>query len=59
MSRLTRAAAANRTEADRQRDAGRKDSADRLEDRADELDSGKVTDQTDTVSAAIKWAFLR
>jgi hypothetical protein len=59
MSRMTRAAAANRTEADRQRGAGRKDSADRLEARADELDSGKVTDQTDTVSAVIKWGFGR
>lgn len=57
--RLKKAAAEARAEAARQRAAGRDKAADRLEKRADELESGRVTDQTDTVSSLIGWAFGR
>lgn len=59
MSRLKRAADQNRAQAARLRENGREDTADRLEARAAELESGRVTDRTDAVSALISWGFGR
>ncbi|WP_199840185.1 hypothetical protein [Streptomyces viridochromogenes] len=41
------------------RSRGNEDSARRMESYADELESGRVTDVTDTVSGLISWAFRR
>lgn len=57
MDRLKKAAAKNRAAANRQRATGREDAAARLEARADELESGRVTDRTDTVVALFRAAF--
>lgn len=57
--RMKQQAAANREEALLQRVAGNDARADRLEARADQLDSGKVTDRTDDVIAVVKAAFRR
>lgn len=51
MSRLKKAAADTRDAALLHRIAGNTETADRMEARADALDSGKVTDRTDTVAA--------
>ncbi|MFJ4637567.1 hypothetical protein ACIP69_18325 [Streptomyces hygroscopicus] len=59
MDRLKKAAARHREEAARQRAAGHAEAADRLEERADELESGRVTDQTDTAIGLIGWALGR
>ncbi|MFF7561107.1 hypothetical protein ACFZB4_14120 [Streptomyces pseudovenezuelae] len=59
MDRLKKAAAANREAAAVQRAHGREDVAQRWEARADELESGEVTDCTDAVSSLISWAFRR
>lgn len=59
MDRLKKAAEDHRKAAEVQRAHGREAVATRWEARADELESGKVTDHTDTVSALISWAFRR
>uniref|UniRef100_A0AAU1HZL3 Uncharacterized protein n=1 Tax=Streptomyces sp. NBC_00180 TaxID=2903632 RepID=A0AAU1HZL3_9ACTN len=41
------------------RSRGNEESARRMESYADELESGRVTDVTDTVSGLISWAFRR
>ncbi|MFJ5259291.1 hypothetical protein ACIQAC_02270 [Streptomyces sp. NPDC088387] len=55
--RMRRQADDNRDAADWARAHGRDDRAKELEDRADELGSGRVTDVTDQVSALTRWAF--
>jgi hypothetical protein len=59
MDRLKKAADNNRKAAAVQRAHGREDVAKRWEARADELESGQVTDCTDAVSGLISWAFRR
>ena len=59
MSRLKKAAAANRTAAANERARGREDVADRYEARAEELESGRVEDRTDTTIALFRAAFRR
>lgn len=59
MNRLKKAASANRAAAQVQRDAGREKAADRLEARADALESGRVTDRTDDATALVRFAFRR
>ncbi|WP_274914324.1 hypothetical protein [Streptomyces sp. WZ-12] len=59
MNRLKKAAADNREAAAVQRAHGREDTARRLEARADELESGRVTDRTDAVIGLIGWARRR
>ncbi|TJZ55876.1 hypothetical protein FCH28_11365 [Streptomyces piniterrae] len=58
MDRLKRAAAVNRKAADAERERGNDKVADRYEARADELESGRVTDRTDDVIALVR-AFRR
>lgn len=57
--RMKTQAAKNRAAARALRDRGKDDAGKRMEDRADELESGRVTDVTDTVSSLIGWAFRR
>ncbi|MFE7510173.1 hypothetical protein ACFU8I_02930 [Streptomyces sp. NPDC057540] len=57
--RMKKQAAQNREAARQLRKRGKDDEAQRLEDRAAELESGRVTDVTDTVSGLISWAFRR
>ncbi|MEU3856056.1 hypothetical protein AB0F03_01520 [Streptomyces sp. NPDC028722] len=59
MDRLKKAAAANREAAAVQRAHRREGVAERWEARADELESGAVTDVTDSVSGLVRWAFGR
>ncbi|MDG9707767.1 hypothetical protein [Streptomyces sp. DH10] len=59
MDRLKAQAAKNREAAKVLRLRGRDTAAEELEDRADELESGRVTDCTDAVSGLISWAFRR
>jgi hypothetical protein len=46
----------NREAAKGLRNRGKSDEAQRLEDRADELESGRVTDVTDSVIGLFRWA---
>ncbi|MFF9812590.1 hypothetical protein [Streptomyces sp. NPDC014006] len=57
--RLKAQAKKNREAARVVRNRGNEEGAQRLERRADELQSGRVTDVTDTVSGLISWAFRR
>lgn len=57
--RMKNQAAANRHAATELRNRGKDDAATRLETRADDLESGHVTDQTDTASRLIGWALGR
>lgn len=57
--RMKKQAAENRKAAKELRRRGKDNQAKVLEDRADELESGRVTDVTDTVSSLIGWAFRR
>ena len=57
MSRLKKAADANRIAAAKQRAAGHEDVAARYEARAEELDSGRVVDRTDDVISLFRAAF--
>ncbi|WP_282790891.1 hypothetical protein [Streptomyces sp. CC224B] len=50
-------AAKNRAAAKELRSRGKDEIAKRYEDRADELESGRVTDVTDVVSSLIRAAF--
>lgn len=59
MDRMKKQAEKNRQAARVVRNRGNDEQARRLEDRADELESGRVTDVTDTVSGLIAWAFRR
>lgn len=59
MDRMKRAAQQLRDNATANRSVGREDEADRQEARATELESGHVTDRTDTVSALIRWGLGR
>ncbi|MFJ7180982.1 hypothetical protein ACIQXA_32335 [Streptomyces massasporeus] len=59
MDRLKAQAAKNREAAKVLRRRGKETAAKQMEDRADELESGRVTDCTDTVSGLISWAFRR
>ncbi|MFE1323680.1 hypothetical protein [Streptomyces sp. NPDC058741] len=59
MDRLKAQASKNRDAAKVLRHRGKDDAAQRLEARADELESGRVTDCTDAVSSLISWAFRR
>ncbi|MCZ4510451.1 hypothetical protein O3Q52_20105 [Streptomyces sp. ActVer] len=54
--RMKAQAAKNRGAAKVLRGRGKGDAAKRMEDRADELESGRVTDQTDTILSAWRWA---
>jgi hypothetical protein len=57
--RMKKQAEQNRVAAKELRSRGRDDAADRLEARADELESGRVTDVTDSVVRLISWGFGR
>jgi hypothetical protein len=57
--RMKNQAAKNRDAAKALRTRGKDAAAKRMEDRADELESGRVTDCTDAVSGLISWAFRR
>ncbi|CAM5530128.1 hypothetical protein SALBM135S_00862 [Streptomyces alboniger] len=57
--RMKRQAADNRDAAKRLRNRGRDDAAQQLEDRADELESGRVTDVTEPVSRLLSWGLGR
>ncbi|MFF3983624.1 hypothetical protein ACFY0B_03280 [Streptomyces sp. NPDC001797] len=57
--RMRRQADDNRQAAEWARDRGNERRARQLEDRADELESGNVTDVTDQLSALTRWAFRR
>jgi hypothetical protein len=57
--RMKKAASSNREEALLHRIAGNDTTADRLEARADALDSGKVADRTDDVIGLFRGAFRR
>ncbi|MEU9347614.1 hypothetical protein AB0D74_41100 [Streptomyces sp. NPDC048278] len=59
MDRLKKAAADHREAAAVVRSRGNEAKAKRMEDRADELESGRVTDATDQLSALTRWAFRR
>ncbi|MEV7387523.1 hypothetical protein [Streptomyces sp. NPDC091215] len=59
MDRLKKAAADHREAATVVRSRGNEAKAKRLEDRAEELESGDVTDVTDQLSALISWGFRR
>ncbi|MDG9701687.1 hypothetical protein [Streptomyces sp. DH37] len=56
MSRMKRQAEQNRAAAKELRSRGKDDAARRLEDRAAELESGRVTDVTDQVIGLWGWA---
>ncbi|MET9391592.1 hypothetical protein ABZY20_14450 [Streptomyces sp. NPDC006624] len=57
--RMKNQAAKNRDAAKVLRHHGKDAAAKRLEDRADELESGRVTDCTDAVGGLIAWALRR
>jgi hypothetical protein len=57
--RMKNQAAKNRDAATVLRNRGKDEAAERMEARADELESGRVTDVTDSVSSLISWAFRR
>ncbi|MFF4300489.1 hypothetical protein [Streptomyces sp. NPDC001601] len=57
--RMRRQADDNRQAAVWARDHGNEQRARQLEDRADELESGRVSDVTDQLSALTRWAFRR
>ncbi|MCX5267529.1 hypothetical protein [Streptomyces sp. NBC_00199] len=57
--RMRRQADDNREAAVWARAHGREQRAKQLEERADELESGRVTDVTDQVSALISWGLRR
>ncbi|KDN77870.1 hypothetical protein DF19_02495 [Streptomyces olindensis] len=57
--RMKNQAAKNREAAKVLRKRGKDEAAERMEARADELESGRVTDVTDSVSSLISWAFRR
>lgn len=57
--RMKRQAKQNRAAAAELRNRGKDTAAKRLEDRATELESGRVTDVTDTVSGLIRWGLRR
>ncbi|MFF1709290.1 hypothetical protein [Streptomyces sp. NPDC058268] len=57
--RMKRQAADNRSAAKDLRNRGKADAAQRLEARADKLESGHVTDVTEPVSRLISWGFGR
>lgn len=59
MNRMKKAAAEAREAAAVQRAHGREDVADRWEARADDLESGKVTDRTDAMVGLLRSAFRR
>ncbi|MEU5394829.1 hypothetical protein [Streptomyces tibetensis] len=59
MDRLKAQAAKNRDAAQVLRDRGKDAAAKQMEARADELESGRVTDCTDAVSGLISWAVRR
>jgi hypothetical protein len=59
MDRLKAQAAKNREAAKVLRRRGKDTAAKDMEARADELESGRVTDCTDAVSGLISWAFRR
>jgi hypothetical protein len=59
MDRLKAQAAKNREAAQVLRHRGKDVAAKEMEARADELESGRVTDCTDAVSGLISWAFRR
>ncbi|MEU0452156.1 hypothetical protein ABZ322_03780 [Streptomyces sp. NPDC006129] len=59
MDRLKAQAAKNREAAKVLRRRGKDTAAKEMEARADELESGRVTDCTDAVSGLISWAFRR
>ncbi|MGP4002500.1 hypothetical protein [Streptomyces sp. 8N706] len=57
MDRMKSQAAKNREVAKVLRRRGKDTAAKEMEDRADELEAGRVTDCTDAVSSLISWAF--
>jgi hypothetical protein len=57
--RIKKAAAANRAAAQTARGRGKDAAADRYDSRAAQLESGKVADRTDDMSALISAAFRR
>ncbi|MGX5214775.1 hypothetical protein ACWKT3_39890 [Streptomyces violaceus] len=59
MDRLKAQAAKNREAAKVLRRRSKDTAAKEMEARADELESGRVTDCTDAVSGLISWAFRR
>ncbi|EFE65800.1 predicted protein [Streptomyces viridosporus ATCC 14672] len=59
MDRMKRQAAKNREAARTLRNRGQETKAKEMEARADALESGRVTDRTDEVSAWISWGFGR
>jgi hypothetical protein len=59
MDRLKSQAAKNREAAKVLRSRGKDTAAKEMEARADELESGRVTDCTNAVSGLISWAFGR
>lgn len=59
MDRMKAQAAKNRGAAKVLRNQGKDAAAKHMEARADELESGRVTDCTDAVSGLISWAFRR
>lgn len=56
MDRLKRQAAKNREAAKVLRSRGKDTAAKQMEARADELESGRVTDVTDSVVGLFRWA---
>ncbi|MGV9497377.1 hypothetical protein ACWDQ0_03795 [Streptomyces sp. NPDC003642] len=56
MDRMKAQAAKNRDAAKVLRNRGKDAAAQRMEDRADELESGRVTDVTDSVVGLFRWA---
>ncbi|MFE0473230.1 hypothetical protein ACFW2V_16565 [Streptomyces sp. NPDC058947] len=56
MDRLKAQTAKNRDAAKVLRNRGKDAAAQRMEDRADELESGRVTDVTDSVVGLFRWA---
>lgn len=58
-NRMEQQARVNREQAAILRDLGRTEPADRLDKRATDLDSGKVTDQTDNALSLVRWALGR
>ncbi|GGU52428.1 hypothetical protein [Streptomyces lavendofoliae] len=57
--RMKKQAEQNRAVAKELRNRDKNDAAKRYEDRAAELESGRVTDVTDSVSRLISWGFGR
>lgn len=57
--RMNNQAAQNREAARTLRNRGQEAKAKEMEDRADALESGRVTDRTDEVSAWVRWGLGR